>query len=90
MRIPVKVAPGRVLLLGAASVYYLEGERGGALVRTARRKRLRSTRPLAEWEERLRGAGDPNDWEVKLDPPVNAVLPIGRTQLPAIREVLGL
>ena len=40
-------------------------------------------------EVRMR-KGDDNDWELKLDPPVNAVLPIGRGYLPELRRVLGL
>ena len=39
-------------------------------------------------EIRLR-AGDTNDWEVKLDPPVNAVLPIGRSYYARLRKVIG-
>ena len=33
--------------------------------------------------------GDDNDWEVKLDPPVNAVLPVGRSYVAALRRALG-
>ena len=40
-------------------------------------------------ELRLR-PGDPNDWELKLDPPVNTVLPIGRAYLTRLRKELGL
>ena len=39
-------------------------------------------------EIRLR-AGDTNDWEVKLDPPVNAVLPIGRSYYARLRKVMA-
>jgi DNA-binding LytR/AlgR family response regulator len=39
-------------------------------------------------EIRLR-KGDDNDWELKLDPPVNAVLPMGRGYLARLREALG-
>jgi DNA-binding LytR/AlgR family response regulator len=38
-------------------------------------------------EIRLR-RGDPNDWEVKLDRPVNAVLPISRRYYAAVLEYL--
>ena len=34
-------------------------------------------------------AGDDNDWELKLDPPVNVVLPVGRRHLAALRRALG-
>jgi DNA-binding LytR/AlgR family response regulator len=40
-------------------------------------------------EVRMR-RGDDNDWELKLDPPVNAVLPIGRGYLSDVQRVLGL
>jgi DNA-binding LytR/AlgR family response regulator len=33
--------------------------------------------------------GNDNDWELKLDPPVNAVLPVGRTYLARLRQALG-
>ena len=33
--------------------------------------------------------GDPNDWEVKLEPPVNAVLPVSRQALKLLRRKLG-
>lgn len=36
---------------------------------------------------RRRRSGD--DWEVKLDPPVNRVLPVGRTALPALWKAFG-
>ena len=113
MRIPVKTSPGRILLLDLAEIYYIEGERGDALVRTARRTRYRSVQRLIDWERKLRGkgfvrihrsylvnldrvrevrlrGGDPNDWELKLVPPVNAVLPVGRSYYPALRKALGL
>jgi DNA-binding LytR/AlgR family response regulator len=40
-------------------------------------------------ELRLR-PGDRNDWEIKLDPPVNVVLPVGREYVAALRKVLGV
>ena len=39
-------------------------------------------------EVRLR-KGDDNDWELKLEPPVNSVLPVGRAHLVGLRRVLG-
>ena len=39
-------------------------------------------------EVRMR-KGDDNDWELKLDPPVNAVLPVGRNYLAGLRRALG-
>ena len=113
MRIPVKTAPGRILLLDADDIYYIESDRDDTWVRTAGRRRHRSLHALADWEKRLAGAGflrihrsylvnagrvrelrlrgdDPNDWEVKLDPPVNAVLPVGRTQWARVRRAPGL
>ena len=40
-------------------------------------------------EIRLRH-GDDNDWELKLDPPVNSVLPVGHTYLARLEKALGL
>ena len=40
-------------------------------------------------ELRLR-KGDPNDWEVKLDPPVNSVLPVSRAGYRRLRETFRL
>jgi DNA-binding LytR/AlgR family response regulator len=40
-------------------------------------------------EVRHRGE-DPNDWEVKLEPPVNAVLPVGRQYVESLRKLVGL
>ena len=112
-RIPVRTSPGRILLLDAPDIYYVEGERGDTLVRTSRRTRYRSTDRLSAWEHRLRDSGfvrvhrsylvnldrvrelrlrrgDTNDWEVKLDPPVNAVLPVGRGYLAKLKKALGM
>jgi DNA-binding LytR/AlgR family response regulator len=113
MRIPVRTAPGRILLLDAAEIYYIEGEGDDTLVRTARKARYRSTNRLSAWQRRLAARGfvrihrsylinldrvreirlrgdHSNDWEVKLDPPVNAVLPVSRHYLAALRKVLRL
>jgi DNA-binding LytR/AlgR family response regulator len=38
-------------------------------------------------EVRLR-KGDDNDWELKLDPPVNSVLPVGREHVAGLRRML--
>ena len=113
MKIPVKTSPGRFLLLDPSEIYYIEGQRDDVLVRTARKRRYRGTRRLAEWEKRLRAAGflrvhrsylvnlqrvrevrlrqgDRNDWELKLAPPVNVVLPVGRAYVAAMRKALGI
>jgi DNA-binding LytR/AlgR family response regulator len=37
----------------------------------------------------LRSRGD-NEWELKMDPPVNKVLPVSRRRLPDLRELLGI
>ena len=37
----------------------------------------------------LRLQADGRDWEVKLEPPVNAVLPVARDRLEELRKVLG-
>lgn len=33
---------------------------------------------------------DPNDWEVKLEPPVSSVLPVGRKYVEGLRKLVGL
>jgi len=113
MKIAVRAGPGRVRFLEIGEIYFVEGEGHDTLVRTARRRLLRSTQRLDEWEEALSGGrfvrihksylvnfdrvrelrlrkGDPNDWEVKLDPPVNAVLPVSRTGYRKLRAAFGL
>ena len=37
----------------------------------------------------LRGRGE-GEYEIKMDPPVNKVLPVSRNRYPELREVLGL
>jgi len=37
----------------------------------------------------IRKQADGRDWEVKLEPPVNAVLPVARDRLATLREALG-
>ena len=37
----------------------------------------------------LRSRGD-DEWELKMDPPVNKVLPVSRRWLPDLRELLGI
>jgi len=37
----------------------------------------------------LRLQADGRDWELKLEPPVNSVLPIARDRLASLRAVLG-
>ena len=37
----------------------------------------------------LRSRGD-DEWELKMDPPVNKVLPVSRRRLPGLRELLGI
>jgi DNA-binding LytR/AlgR family response regulator len=37
----------------------------------------------------IRMQADGRDWEIKLEPPVNAVLPVARERLAALREALG-
>jgi len=37
----------------------------------------------------IRRKADGREWEVKLEPPVNAVLPIARDHLAALRKALG-
>ena len=111
MKVPLKIATGRYLLLDADEIYFIESDREGSFVRTARKRRYRSPKRLSVWEKDLRVSGfvrihrsflanvdrireirhrgdDPNDWEIKLEPPVNAVLPVGRQFVASLRKVL--
>jgi DNA-binding LytR/AlgR family response regulator len=88
MRIPVRTSPRRILLLDTPEIYFLEGQRGltgQGFVRIHRSYLVNLDRVR---EIRLR-SGDPNDWEVKMDPPVNAVLPVGRSYLLKMKQQLG-
>ncbi len=49
----------------------------GQLPRPARKRLFRSSKRLA-------------DWEVKLEPPVNSVLPVGRQYIEGLRKLVGL
>jgi len=40
-------------------------------------------------ELELRSRGD-DEWELKMDPPVNKVLPVSRRRLRDLRELLGI
>lgn len=44
-----------------------------------------NARRILELRRRDRG----RDWEIKLEPPVNAVLPVSRARLKQLREVFG-
>jgi DNA-binding LytR/AlgR family response regulator len=99
-------------MLDVGEIYFLESDGHDTMVRTARKTRLRSVRPLGDLEKLLKPHGflrghksylvnmnrirevrlrksDDNDWELKLDPPVNAVLPVGREHLAGLRRALG-
>ena len=113
MKIAIRVSAGRVRLIDADEIYFIEARDHDTLVRTARRKTYPSTRRISDWENALRGAGflrthrsflvnldrvreirtrkdDANDWELKLDPPVNAVLPVSRAGYASLRKSLSL
>lgn len=45
---------------------------------------------LGRVREVRRRRGGSGDWEVKMDPPVNKVLPVSRDAWPALRRSLGL
>jgi len=112
MKIALRTSPGRVLLLDAGDIYYVEAHKDATRVRTAGKRLHHSPLTLGEWKERLSRQGffqihrsylvnldrvrevrlrrgDPNDWEVKLDPPVNAVLPLSREGFRLLRRRLG-
>ena len=111
LRFPVKIAPGRVVLLEKDQIFYVEAEADDSLIRTARKKLYRHSERLDQAEARLpsppffrvhrsyvvnlsrvleiRSRGD-NEWELKMDPPVNKVLPVSRRRLSDLRELLGI
>jgi DNA-binding LytR/AlgR family response regulator len=113
MKIPLKLGTGRYRLHDADEIFFIESDREGSFVRTARKRRSRSPRRLAAWEKDLRASGfvrihrsylvnlnrvrevrhrgdDPNDWEIKLEPPVNLILPVGRQFVASLRKTVGL
>ena len=112
MRIAVRVSNRRFVMLDVGEIYFIESDVHDTLIRTARKTRLRSVRPLGDMEKALKPhgflrahksylvnldrirevrlrKGDSNDWELKLDPPVNSVLPVGREHLAGLRRALG-
>ena len=112
MRIAVKVSDHRFVMLDVTDIYYLESDRHRSWLRSSRKTRLKTVRPLGELERTLKPRGflrihrsylvnldrvrevrmrrgDDNDWELKLNPPVNVVLPVGRAYLAALRKALG-
>lgn len=113
MKVAVRAGAGRYRFLEPEEIYYVEAARHDTRVRTARRRLLRATMRLAEWEELLTDSGfarihnsylvnlarvrelrlrpgDTNDWEVKLDPPVNTVLPVSRAGMERLRKTFRL
>ena len=112
VKVAVRTAPGHVVFLDAAEIYYVEAAGGDTRLRTRHKRTYSSPRRLAEWEQALGAAGferihksylvnlarirelrlreqDTNDWELKLDPPVNAVLPVSRSGLGRLRKRYG-
>ena len=57
MRVPVKTAPGRYLLLDVQDIFYLEGDGDHVIVRTAGGRPYRSPHRLKDWERRSRALG---------------------------------
>jgi DNA-binding LytR/AlgR family response regulator len=109
-RFVVQAARGEMFLFDPEEIFYLEADGHDTLVRTAARKRYRSTERLAALAARLpsppffrchesfvanlarvrkleRGA---RDWTLRLDPPVNKLLPVARGRLGALRRMLGV
>lgn len=57
MKLPVKIAPGRILLLDPSEIYYIEGEGNHALIRTSRKRRYQDLRSVSAWAKALGGCG---------------------------------
>jgi DNA-binding LytR/AlgR family response regulator len=112
MKIAIRVSAGRVRLIDAAEIYFIEARDHDTVVRTARKRAYPSTWRITDWEKTLRGSrflrthrsflvnldrvleirtrrDDSNDWELKLDPPVNTVLPVSRAGYAALRKDLS-
>lgn len=111
VRLPLKIAPGRILLVEWEDIYYIEADGGDVIVRTARKKLLHGQEDLFRIEKRLPWppflrvhrsfvvnlnrvlsleTGDSSSYQLRLDPPVNKIIPISRTRLATIRQKLKL
>ena len=100
-RILLHLQDGRRIPVDPKEIYLLAAEGGETLVRTRHAQTLTDVRQLSEpfgfamihrsWAVNLRRVREirpaaDSGWEVKLDPPVNRVLPVSRRRVSALWE----
>jgi len=84
-RVLLHLEDGRRVPVEPDEILYLEAQGDETEVRTRRRRRLRDVRSLAELRRRANG----RDWELRLEPPVNRVIPVAPGDLFACPECGG-
>jgi DNA-binding LytR/AlgR family response regulator len=83
-RILLHLQDGRRIPVDPQEIYLLEAEGGETLVRTRRAQQFASRIAVREIRPAPEGR-----WEVKLDPPINRVLPVSRRRISALWERFG-
>jgi hypothetical protein len=97
-RLLLHLARDRRRAVDPEDIYFLEATGQTTLVRLRSSRRLRDTRTLGDLVPLLspfgvvldvRRRGGEADWEVKLEPPVNRVLPVSRMYLKELWAAFG-
>ncbi len=83
-RVLMHLQDGRRIPVDPQEVYFLEADGGETLVRTRRAQQFASRIAVREIRPALDGG-----WEVKLDPPVNRVLPVSRRRVATLWDRFG-
>ncbi len=83
-RILLHLQDGRRIPVDPKEIYLLEAEGAETLVRTRHAQQFASRIAVREIRPAPEGG-----WEVKLDPPVNRVLPVSRRRVSALWEHFG-
>ena len=101
---------GDVVLLDAYEIFYIEVDGHDSVIRTARRKTLRSSARLSRLVQRLpqppffrchesfmvnldrvrKVERKGRDLRLRMDPPVNRLIPLGRGRVAEFRKLIGL